>query len=216
MRRVLSTVRSSCERLTGRADVLPMVFQYDPLQVLVENGPEDHLLFTLNRLQNVSPRIRYDLVDRGRVLRGARGGGGGAGDGLPSPGRLPVLLHWGREEHAVAFYGCKITPEHVQAALMTVPALAAAVRRVRAPGVGGRTRRQTARDRRRAQAGRPDRRRPGDRNRVFRSLADGNQDFRESRRMVPAHLAPTLTLEPAGASRLSGQDVRLKKTYVLR
>ena len=36
---------------------LPMIFQYDPLNTYVENGEDQQLLFTLNRLENLSPRI---------------------------------------------------------------------------------------------------------------------------------------------------------------
>jgi hypothetical protein len=50
---------------------------------------------------------------------------------------------------------------------------------------------------------------------MFDLLARDNPDFRESRRMAPAHLAPRLVVEPAGASRLSGQDRRIKRRYVL-
>ena len=36
---------------------------------------------------------------------------------------LPVLLHWGRQDHAIGFYGCKLTPEDLQHAVLRVPAL---------------------------------------------------------------------------------------------
>jgi phenylacetate-CoA ligase len=214
VRKVLLDRPDLCTRLVGRSDVAPMVFQYDPLQVFVENGPEDHLLFTLNRLQNVSPRIRYDLVDRGRTVTAQEVASVVSGIDVPA-GRLPVLFHWGREEHAVAFYGCKITPDHVQAALLSVPALAAA-----AGEYALRVWEDERADKRLEIVVElmPGAQVAGDEieKTFFDSLAAGNQDFRESRRMVPAHLAPRLTLEPAGASRLSGQDIRLKKTYVLR
>lgn len=206
------------ERLTGRRDVLPMVFQYDPTQVYLEDGPEEHVLFTLCRLENVSPRIRYDLADRGKlqpvsaVVAAAEALGI---TGLPAPqSLLPVLLHWGREEHAVAFFGCKVTPEHVQDAILRVPSLREVVQEyalrvwederadkrfevVIELKAGVETPPATAREE------------------LFDRLAEGNQDFREARRMIPAHAAPALTLEPFGQSRLSGQDTRIKRRYVL-
>ena len=206
------------EALTGRRDVLPMVFQYDPTQVYMENGPEDHVLFTLCRLENVSPRIRYDLADRGRLRSFAEVTEVCEAMGVtglpPAQLRLPVLFHWGREEHAVAFYGCKITPDHVQAALMNVPSLAGVVAEYAL-----RVYEDENADKRLEVIVelKPDVATPPEsaRQELFDRLADGNQDFRESRRMVPAHLAPALTIEPAGKSRLTGQDSRLKKRYVL-
>jgi phenylacetate-CoA ligase len=206
------------EKLTGRRDVLPMAFQYDPTQVYMENGPDDHVLFTLCRLENVSPRIRYDLADRGRLRPWAEVAGiceSLGVKGLPRADlRLPVLLHWGREEHAVAFYGCKITPDHVQSAIMNVPTLAGAVAEYAL-----RVYEDEKADKRlevilelKADAPAPP---DTTRQELFDRLAEGNQDFRESRRMIPEHLAPMLTIEPPGKSRLAGQDARLKKRYVL-
>lgn len=206
------------ERLTGRRDVLPMVFQYDPTQVYMENGPEDHVLFTLCRLENVSPRIRYDLADRGRLRRWSEVAAACEALGVkglpPAETKLPVLLHWGREEHAVAFFGCKITPDHVQNAILRVPSLAGA-----AAEYALRVFEDERADKRleivielaEGAASPP----ATAQQELFDRLAESNQDFRESRRMIPAHLAPFLTIEPAGKSRLTGQDVRVKKRYVL-
>ena len=36
---------------------------------------------------------------------------------------LPMLFHWGRQDNAVGFYGCKITPEDIQHVILRVPAL---------------------------------------------------------------------------------------------
>ncbi len=36
---------------------------------------------------------------------------------------LPLLFHWGRQDNAVGFYGCKITPEDIQHVILRVGAL---------------------------------------------------------------------------------------------
>ncbi len=217
LRRAMEARPALMERLTGRRDVLPMTFQYDPTQVFIENGPEGRLLFTLCRLENLSPRIRYDLGDRGvvRSFEEVEATCRGLGVELESPRtRLPVLFHHGRQEQAVAFFGCKITPEQVQAAIFDTPGLAATVAEL-----GLSTFEDDALDKRLevvvelyegAVAPPPDAA-----ERLFDRLADLNQDFRESRRMLPAHLAPRLVVEQAGRSRLSGQDGRIKRRYVL-
>jgi phenylacetate-CoA ligase len=198
---------------------LPMVFQYDPLNLLVEEEPDERLLFTLNRLENVSPRIRYDLHDRGRtrelahvlrVLADHR-----VKLELPSPPlALPLLFHWGRREHAVAFYGCKITPEDVEAALARLPELAASVAHFglhsyEDAGANKRLEiwlelklRVTAPETAAVTAS------------LLGELAAVNQDYREASRMMAATLAPSLRFFPSGESPMSNPDLRVKKRYI--
>jgi phenylacetate-CoA ligase len=203
----------------GSADTLPMVFQYDPLNTWIETDDDGRMLFTLNRLENVSPRVRYDLGDRGvvrsfeavrSVLRAHRSEELLAG-GLP----LPFLFHLGRFEHAVAFYGCKITPADAQAALLRIPEIA--------PWVAEHALHPYEDER-------ADKRleiwaelRPGapelDAARLgatmIERLAEENQDFRESVRMIEERLRPALRLFPSGQSPLSGQDARIKRRYIV-
>lgn len=217
VRQAMRQTPTIVERLTGRSGGLPMVFQYDPTQVFVENGPDDHLLFTLCRLENVSPRIRYDLCDRGRVVPFAEVARVCREEGVALPRattELPVLLHWGREEQAVVFYGSKVTPEHIQAALFRVPSLRSTVEHY-----GLRVFEDDAANARLEvvmELG-PDATAPPHEAEAafFEQLAEVNQDFREARRMVPRDLAPRLTVEAHGESRLSGQDDRIKRRYVV-
>ena len=117
--------------LFGR-EALPMIFQYDPLNTLIESDAERSLLFTINRLENVSPRIRYNIHDRGvvrpmsfvtDVLRDHRVRLNSEGPSLD----LPLLFHWGRQDNSVGFYGCKITPEDIQNVLLRLPAIGSTV-----------------------------------------------------------------------------------------
>jgi phenylacetate-CoA ligase len=197
-----------------------MAFQYDPLNVLVESDGERNLLFTLNRLENVSPRVRYNLHDRGIVRSRAevehllaehRVKLDVPGPKLP----LPLILHWGRQDSAVAFYGCKLTPEDLQNAILRLPELtarvanyalhpfedAAANKRLElwlelAPSAA-----LTAS--------------PALETAVLEELARINQDFRESIRMVPEGCRPSLKLFPFGQSPISGQDIRIKRRYIV-
>ncbi len=50
---------------------------------------------------------------------------------------------------------------------------------------------------------------------MLEELARVNQDFRESRRMIPDGMSPTLKLFPFGQSPISGQDIRIKKRYIV-
>jgi phenylacetate-CoA ligase len=222
LRQVLAENPALCRDLYGEREALPMIFQYDPLNCLIESDADKNLLFTLNRLENVSPRIRYNIHDRGQarpfsqvrtlLLDHHIDLGAAARSALP----LPLLFHWGRQENAVAFYGCKITPEDLQHVVMRVPALGRHVANFALHPFE-----DEAADKRlelwfELERGVPI---PAEtdalREQVLTELALINQDFRESIRMAPARLRPALKLFPFGESPISGQDIRVKKRYIV-
>jgi len=47
---------------------LPQGFHYDPLNTFIETGDNQELIFTMVRQDRISPRIRYDLGDRGSLM----------------------------------------------------------------------------------------------------------------------------------------------------
>jgi phenylacetate-CoA ligase len=212
--------------LYGAGEGLPMIFQYDPLNTWIETDADRNLLFTLNRLENVSPRIRYNLHDRGvvhafahvsEVLRQHR-------IELPLPRgawppvlALPLLFHWGRQDSAVAFYGCKITPEDVQHVVMRSSLLAGKVANFALhPYEDQQANKRLELWFELAAGVEP----PGPpleavTAEVLAELAHVNQDFRESTRMIPEGRQPTVRLFPFGESPISGQDIRIKKRYIV-
>jgi phenylacetate-CoA ligase len=201
------------------AGTLPMIFQYDPLNLLVEEEADERLIFTLNRLENVSPRIRYDLHDRGRtrplahvleVLADHRVVLPHAG----TPLALPLLFHWGRREHAVAFYGCKITPDDVEGTLARLPELAASVAHFGLHPYEDDRANKRLEIWLEAKAGASLPEVALTTPVLLRELANVNQDFREASRMMPPAFAPTLRYFPSGESPMSNPDLRVKKRYV--
>ncbi len=50
---------------------------------------------------------------------------------------------------------------------------------------------------------------------VLRELAAVNQDFRESVKMIPAAFQPTVVFYSFGEGPMSGQDIRLKRRYIM-
>lgn len=222
LRQAIASNTSLGEDLFGR-EALPMIFQYDPLNILVESDADRSLLFTINRLENVSPRIRYNIHDRGvvrsmavvaKVLRdhGVR---------LECGERsldLPLLFHWGRQDNSVGFYGCKITPEDIQNVLLRLSSLGSSV-----ANFGLRPFEDAQANKRlellleladavpmpegEAAAALNDE--------IWRELAAVNQDFRESIKMIPAERRPTVKFFPFGQSPISAQDIRVKKRYIV-
>jgi phenylacetate-CoA ligase len=114
----------------------PMIFQYNPLDYVIETNTVGELVVTVCRAANLSPRIRYNIHDVGHVVR------------MPALMRLlrrhgaehlvadraldlPVLFHYGRSDASVDFYGAVVTPDELRDALYAEPALADRMREFR-------------------------------------------------------------------------------------
>jgi phenylacetate-CoA ligase len=221
LRQAIASNESLGNDLFGR-EALPMIFQYDPLNTLVESDAERNLLFTINRLENVSPRIRYNIHDRGvvRSIASIREVLDAQNVRLDHSGPtldLPLLFHWGRQDSSVGFYGCKITPEDIQNVLLRLPELGSTVANF------GLRPYEDAQANKRLElllemnegAALPQGDAAAVTDSVWRELAAVNQDFRESVKMIPAERRPTIKFFRFGESPVSGQDIRIKKRYIV-
>jgi phenylacetate-CoA ligase len=98
-------------KLFGREDA-PMIFQYNPLDFLIEASAERELIFTVLRTNNASPRVRYNIRDIGGILsfdeaeRLVRQAGVELDSRQAYP--LPLLFVYGRNDLSVPFYGAKV------------------------------------------------------------------------------------------------------------
>ncbi len=109
--------------------VLPMIFQYNPYDYVIETNDSGELLVTLARKENINPRLRYNIHDRGHVLRlrdlkrilkkykltnlldGAK---------LD----LPLLFHYGRSDMSIDYYGANVTPDSIRQIIYNIEELA--------------------------------------------------------------------------------------------
>jgi phenylacetate-CoA ligase len=220
LRQAIASDESLGRDLYGHEPV-PMIFQYDPLNCLIETDDERSLLFTLNRLENVSPRIRYNIHDRGivRSMKAVRDvmrdRGVSLNEAEPTL-ELPLLFHWGRQNNAVGFYGCKITPEDIQHVILRVASLTSNVANFALHPFEDTDANKRLELWLELEQGVAIPESTNDLNAaVWRELAAVNQDFRESIKMIPAGRSPTLKLFPFGQSPMSGQDIRVKKQYII-
>jgi phenylacetate-CoA ligase len=220
LRQAIASDESLGHDLYGHEPV-PMIFQYDPLNCLIETDDERSLLFTLNRLENVSPRIRYNIHDRGivRSMKAVRDvmrdRGVSLNEAEPTL-ELPLLFHWGRQNNAVGFYGCKITPEDIQHVILRVASLTSNVANFALHPFEDTDANKRLELWLELEQGVAIPESTNDLNAaVWRELAAVNQDFRESIKMIPAGRSPTLKLFPFGQSPMSGQDIRVKKQYII-
>ena len=208
--------------LTWPDDPLPMVFQYSPLDYLIESNADGELVVTLLRASNVSPRIRYNIHDRGHVLRfpelrrrlGGLGRSVGELGGGPATD-LPLLFHYGRADQAVAFYGSKVTPADVEATVFSVPDLTGLVDSFALLVYEDEQVNKRLTIALELAAGKHAPEDVGAVRAVFvERLKAVNQDFREAARFIPAGGEPELEFHSAGDGPFAGNDIRLKKRYI--
>ena len=218
IRRLCVANTALCRALFGR-DEPPMLFQYDPLDYVIETNGAGELIFTLVRPGYAAPRIRYNLHDVGGVLPHRRvleilAEHAISPTSLPRGMAFPFLFVYGRSDLTVPFYGAKVFTTDVDAVLTGDAALRDRVHSFQI---------RTGHDERlnetltialeRTNAGTD----PLDpatlRDVFFRGLCRVNQDFREvSKMFTPDRI--TIEVHDFGAGPFAGRDIRVKNRYI--
>ncbi|MBP6942721.1 MAG: CoF synthetase [Candidatus Buchananbacteria bacterium] len=120
LRRALSEDEELRKKLIRQGHgVIPMIFQYNPYDYLFETNDAGELVATICRLDNLSPRIRYNIHDLGHVqsfhtlkkqLREL------GRDDLVQLAQLDfaVLFHYGRSDMSVDYNGATVGPEEIK------------------------------------------------------------------------------------------------------
>ena len=222
LRRLLARDRRLAASLLRNDDgVLPMVFQFNPIDYCVESNEDGELLVTLNRTANTSPKIRYNIHDLGHVIRMPeverilRAHGVTLSDLGGSRTDLPLLFLYGRADAAVAYYGCKVTPADVEQVVFAMPELAVRVNSFALIVSEDEDANKLLTialelcERQQFPNGREELR-----HELIERLKAGNQDFREAARFMPAAAIPRLELHHYGQGPFARNDIRLKKHYV--
>lgn len=105
----------------------PMLFQYSPADYHIESSEDGELIFTIARLANIAPKVRYNLHDEGgaisyRQLKSALASRGIDARTLQGADcALPLLYVFGRSDMTVAFYGANLYPSDLEAVLHDNP-----------------------------------------------------------------------------------------------
>lgn len=121
VRRLCLRDHALCRTIFDR-DEPSMLFQYNPVDYLIETNPSGELVFTLLRAGYAAPRIRYNLRDVGHVITHRRllqllRHAGIDVAALPRGPAFPFLAVGGRSDLTVGFYGAKIFVTDVDAAI---------------------------------------------------------------------------------------------------
>ena len=129
-RALLSDARLRAALIRTDYGVTPMIFQYNPLAYLLQTNEKGELVATISRPYNISPKIRYNIHDRGHVLMyGALKQKLAAAarldilDGIAPKIDLPLLFIYGRSDMSIEYYGAKVTPDSIREILHGVKEL---------------------------------------------------------------------------------------------
>jgi phenylacetate-CoA ligase len=122
----------------------------------------------------------------------------------------------GRQDNTVAFYGCNINPEDIQNVILQIPELSNTTENFAIHPFEDKKANKRLEFWIELCEGAVS---PTDLPEVTRTflnkLATLNQDFRESIKMIPEDRKPELRFFAFGESPISGQDIRLKKRYIV-
>ncbi len=221
LRRLLEKNKVLAGKLIRYPGTLPMIFQYNPLDFFIETTGDGELLFTLCRPHYVSPKIRYNIHDKGHVLRMPQ-----FKEILKSckidtneiiePGNdLPILFHYGRADMSVAFFGCKISPADIQEVIFKIPLLADNINSFTLN-----TYEDEKVNKKLDLCFEEMENRNTDFNvslmssLIFDELSKINQDFKESFRMILSKDKPTVKFYFAGTGPFAGKDNKIKANYI--
>jgi phenylacetate-CoA ligase len=135
LRKALSNRKLRYALLGDGEDRIPMIFQYNPLEVFIEENDDSELVFTVTNAAAICPKLRYNVHDEGAILsfdKAVTVIGQQMPDILPEARRgikLPILFLFGRSDSTISAMGANIYPQDVEHGLYAKPDLAKHIRR---------------------------------------------------------------------------------------
>ncbi|MEP6594951.1 MAG: hypothetical protein ABJA71_03345 [Ginsengibacter sp.] len=222
LRKMLNENEQLQKRVLKYTGSLPMLFQFNPADFLIESSATGELIITVCRPDYVAPKIRYNLHDKGHVLQMKelyailKQLNINEKKLIKPSTDLPVLLHYGRADMTVSFFGANISPVDVQETLYTLPALAELVNSFCisvVEDIEGNKQLIIAME---MQTGKN----PPLTNCTqiqiyfFEQLSKVNQDFREAKRMLAYGDQTIITFYEFGQGPFECNDIRIKARYI--
>jgi phenylacetate-CoA ligase len=220
LRRRCMEDRALSRALFGR-ETPPMIFQYNPVDYVIETSEAGELLFTIGRQTSAAPKIRYNLRDVGGRLtyrqleRVLTARGVSVSELAQRRSRFPLLYVYGRSDLTVPFYGAKVYPSDVEEVIHAHPSLAREVNSFQITSYEDERMNRRLKVRLETVKGSsgavP---RQGElRDIFFDGLCRFNQDFREVAKMFSRDCVET-EVHAFETGPFRGRDIRVKNKYV--
>jgi len=127
IRRLIWENKEFRERICRFTGAVPMLFQYNPSDFLIETSSEGELIISITRPHYIAPKIRYNIHDRGHIVHleevyAVMAELGISEDAIQKPKTdLPLLFHYGRADLTVSFFGSNISPTDIQETIFSKP-----------------------------------------------------------------------------------------------
>ncbi len=222
LRRLLRSNESLRSKILKHTGALPMIFQYNPTDFLFESSSTGELIVTIGRPDYISPKIRYNIHDRGHTLTlndlySMLEELNISLDELTKPQTdLPLLMHYGRADMTVSFFGSNIGPTDIQEVIYSLPELSKIVNSynlaVNEDNEGNKKLVISL------EVQKGNSHQHLDHNKIqndfFENLAKINQDFREARKMLPDSSLTVISFADFGSGSFKENDIRIKAKYI--
>lgn len=221
IRRLIWENKEFRERICRFTGAVPMLFQYNPSDFLIETSAEGELIISITRPHYIAPKIRYNIHDRGHIVHleeiyAVMAELGIPEDTIQKPRTdLPLLFHYGRADLTVSFFGSNISPTDIQETIFSKPEFSEAIHSFQIHI-------NESKD--------------GDKqlhicleNKVdahtlpvseeafavafFNQLAEINQDFKEAKRMISNPSQLSIEFFSFGTGPFQHRDIRIKANY---
>ena len=204
--------------------VTPMIFQYNPFASYIETNQNGELVVTLARPDHIAPKPRYNIHDRGHVMRMpeliTKLHNAGRSDLVDEFSQaatdLPLLFLYGRSDMSIDYYGANVTPDSLREVLYSVETLAPSLHTFRLQSREDEThtkRMEIAVELEEGATVPPDGEQIAEE--VFARLAKINGDFANAYyRTASRDNMPQLTFHPFGTGPFAGGQTKLKHSYV--
>jgi phenylacetate-CoA ligase len=103
---------------------IPMLFHYNPLDHYIEINDKSEVIISINNFNVLSPRLRYNIEDEGRVFEYLEFceyllQSGYSTDQIKqvsqsNPVKMPILMIFGRKDGTISYMGANIYPQDVE------------------------------------------------------------------------------------------------------
>jgi len=201
--------------------IIPMIFQYNPTDFYIETNENDELLISICRPGYIAPKIRYNIKDKGQIIRHSELLSWLKKNNIDTsilddcPTDLPLLLHYGRVDQTVSFFGSNISPNDIQEVLFKMPEITGKVNSFCLSIYEDKQANKQLDIHLESTTGKLTFKTDKFRKDFLQILAKVNQDFREALRMLPIHQQPKLQLHKFGEGPFQGGDIRIKTQYIV-
>jgi phenylacetate-CoA ligase len=208
------------EKLVKYPGALPMIFQFNPADFLIETTESGELIISICRPGYLAPKIRYNIHDRGHVVQTKellavfKELGIHEAEYTKPQTDLPLLFHYGRADMTVSFFGSNISPTDIQETIANLPEFLRSIHSfcmTTTEEQDGNKRFIVSME---LQQSRSKTDETLSQNAFFNQLAAVNQDFKEARKMLNDSTRTVLDLHEFGKGPFANGDIRIKARYL--